>query len=1135
MRLDVRTGTVLAGFRVESLLGEGAMGTVFLAEETATGRRVALKLLGPELAQDERFRRRFLRETELAASLDHPHVVPTIASGEEDGTLYLAMAHVEGLDLRKLLRSEGPLEPERALALIEQVADALDAAHAAGLVHRDVKPGNILVAEMPEGEHAYVCDFGLARHISSASSLTVDRGFVGTIDYVPPEQIETGEVDARADVYSLGCVLYESLAGVSPFERESELSVLFAHLNEPPPSLTEIRPDLPIELDAVFATALAKAPDARYQTCGELVRAARAGLHGKVLARRRRVRRRVLLALGVVVIAAGAAVGGIFATRSSHPSSHGAVARRSISLRPSALNLIDAKTRHVVGHVGVGAQVPVADTGWDVAFTKRAAWVLVAAKQRLVRVDLRTRKVTGAVALPWPPGRIAASGESVWVTQDGGPELRQVDARSAKVVRRVTIRGGQSEGGAVFGAGSLWLSSGNGIVRVDPRTGRILHRFPVPGVSTMLIAFADGAVFAARQGNGTVVKIDPVANVVTHRTPLHGWVSDLAVGGGSAWASIVPDGGVYRLGEDDLSVRQTIPAGSDPERISFGGGALWVADAATSSVSRVAQVSGVREALSGRGAQPATAAYHDGLVWVGASPPLPPLPPVTGQELRVVAGGVPYDPAHNGLFDEQVLYATCAKLLNYPDSAGPEGARLRPEIAAAMPTVSPDGRSYTFRIRRGFRFSPPSGEPVTAETFRHTIERQVATTAKDPGLEPYVAGIVGVRAFYAGKARHVAGIAAHGNRLSITLVRPAGDFLTRLAMPRFCPVPLSVPLRGGGDNPIPSAGPYYVASSAGERSVLERNPNYPGDRPRRSARIVFQANVPEAKAIDLADRGAVDMIAASGAGELLSSGGVIDRRSRTSSALARQYHLYQGPIVDYFVFNTRRALFRDARLRRAVDYALDRRELAASFGDAPADRIVPPAVPGYPAGRIFPLSPAVAAARKLAGGRSRHATVYICGDPRERTLAEIVRTDLARIRIAVSVLEDQQCPENPSTAPKPTRADLLLVNGWPFMESDERDPAPVLDQALTSAAYGTPLPSAGWNARSFRPRLDQARPLRGAAREAAYRRLVDEFTRAGPIAVFGSWVWAEYFSPEVGCKVLQGEYGVADLGALCKR
>jgi ABC-type transport system substrate-binding protein len=317
--------------------------------------------------------------------------------------------------------------------------------------------------------------------------------------------------------------------------------------------------------------------------------------------------------------------------------------------------------------------------------------------------------------------------------------------------------------------------------------------------------------------------------------------------------------------------------------------------------------------------------------------------------------------------------------------------------------------------------------------------------------------------------------------------------------------------------------------------VLQRNPNYPGDRPRQSARIVFQENLPEAKAIDLADRGAADLIAASGAGELLAPGGVIDHRSRTSTALARRYRLYEGPIIDYFVFNTRRPLFRDARFRRAVSYALDRRSLAAAFGDAPADRIVSPAVPGYPAGRIFPLSPDFTAARKLAGGRSADATVYVCDDARGRTLAEIVRTNLARIKIAVSVLEDEQCPDNPRSAPKPSRADLLLVSGWPFMESDERDPAPVLDQALAQSVYGTPLPSAGWTERAFRRRLEQARPLHGAARDAAYHRLANEFTRMGPIAVFGTWVWPEYFSPQVGCKVFQGEYGAADLGALCKR
>ena len=293
------------------------MGSVFVAEDTRRGGRVALKVLAPELACDERFRGRFLRESRIAATLDHPNIVPTVDSGQEDGALYLAMTLVEGSDLRELLRREGRLEPERALALLGDAARALDAAHRKGLVHRDVKPGNILVAAGPGGEAAYVCDFGLARHVSSVSSLTGDRGFVGTIDYVPPEQIEGGPIDGHADVYALGCVLFECLAGQRPYVRDSELSVVFAHLNEPPPKLSDLRPDLPAAFDDVFATALAKSPADRYANCTELIEAAQAARHGKVFGRRNRRRRLAVFGVAAALVAIGAAFAGILATESS--------------------------------------------------------------------------------------------------------------------------------------------------------------------------------------------------------------------------------------------------------------------------------------------------------------------------------------------------------------------------------------------------------------------------------------------------------------------------------------------------------------------------------------------------------------------------------------------------------------------------------------------------------------------------------------------------------------------------------------------------------------------------------------------------------------------------------------------------
>jgi serine/threonine-protein kinase len=304
----ITQGTLVGGFRIRELLGAGAMGTVYLAETVESGHPVAVKIIAAGPSHDTRFRERFERECALAASLHHPNVVTTIASGETEGHLYLAMEYVEGSDLREILRREAPLEPARALRLIAQVADAVDAAHELGLVHRDVKPGNILVTERNGEERALVCDFGLARHVSSVSSLTGDRGFVGTIDYVPPEQIQGNQIDRRSDLYSLGCVLFECLVGAKPFERESELSVVFAHLNDAPPRPTEFRPELSAAWDEFFAKALAKEPGERFGSGRELVEAARAAAAGK-RRRSRRVRRWVIAVAVAAVVAAAIGAG----------------------------------------------------------------------------------------------------------------------------------------------------------------------------------------------------------------------------------------------------------------------------------------------------------------------------------------------------------------------------------------------------------------------------------------------------------------------------------------------------------------------------------------------------------------------------------------------------------------------------------------------------------------------------------------------------------------------------------------------------------------------------------------------------------------------------------------------------------
>jgi len=266
-------GSVVGGCRIEALIGRGGMGVVYLAEQVALGRRVALKLLAPALSHDAEFRARFQQEARTAASLEHPNVVPIYEAGESDGQLYLVMRHVEGIDLRTLLRREGPLAPPRAARIVAQVAAALDAAHANGLVHRDIKPANILIRD-GDDEHVYLSDFGLTKRIDATGGLTQTGQWLGTPDYVAPEQVEGRRLDARTDVYALGCVLYEALTGVAPYRHEAAVAKLWAHVNEPVPTVTAVDRAVPPAFDAVVARALAKDPGARYASAGGLGRAA---------------------------------------------------------------------------------------------------------------------------------------------------------------------------------------------------------------------------------------------------------------------------------------------------------------------------------------------------------------------------------------------------------------------------------------------------------------------------------------------------------------------------------------------------------------------------------------------------------------------------------------------------------------------------------------------------------------------------------------------------------------------------------------------------------------------------------------------------------------------------------------------
>jgi serine/threonine protein kinase len=349
---ELSDGEVFAGYRIERRLGRGGMGILYLALEPGLERRVALKLIAPEAAADEVFARRFAEESRIAASIEHPNVVPIYAAGEEDDVPFIAMRFVAGSDLGRRIASEGRMAPAEAVALIAQVGNGLDAIHAAGLVHRDVKPANVLLSGEGGSEHAYITDFGVARNVATESGLTQTGRFVGTLDYVAPEQISGDAIDARVDVYAVGCLLYKLLTGEVPFPREGEAARLYAHLNDPPPAPSLLEPSLPMALDDVVIRAMSKAPEDRYPSAGDLGRAAQAALSGTAVSvpertvatgaaatreaatvrlpeepsRPRSGRRRLLLA-GALLALAAMVVAAVALTSGGGSSGHGANAK----------------------------------------------------------------------------------------------------------------------------------------------------------------------------------------------------------------------------------------------------------------------------------------------------------------------------------------------------------------------------------------------------------------------------------------------------------------------------------------------------------------------------------------------------------------------------------------------------------------------------------------------------------------------------------------------------------------------------------------------------------------------------------------------------------------------------------------
>jgi serine/threonine-protein kinase len=601
---DPLLGRELAGYRLEAVLGRGGMGVVYIAQDLALERRVALKLLAPELTEDERFRERFHRESRLAASIDHPNVVPIYEAGEAGGVLYIAMRYVEGTDLRTLLKTEGALEPARAITLLAQVAEALDAAHARGLVHRDVKPSNVLVAAVGGREHAYLADFGLTVSGTTRASL-----LAGSPDYVAPEQIAEGAVDARSDIYSLGCVLFECLTGAVPFLRGSDFEVLYAQLSEEPPALSEQRPELPGELDRVLGRALAKDPDERFGTAGELVDSARAALPI-----RGRGRRRLAVGLAAAVVAVATAAGVWLLVQDEAPPHS-----PTLDVARGAIQRIDPVSGKLVATYELAAPVE------DLAAGPRNVWAIDTDRGILVRIDPGAgvreipngpaRALAALAATDFAIGLAAEDGQGVVVTRidpelqaqsqeirvrpTSPGELWPVTAVSAMAISsshgRAAAWVADAAAGVLYRLASrppqlatvdlqgapvalavhgetLWVGLTDEILRLD-FAGRVLSRTSLESPPIALAA-GPGGVWIAERG-GTLSRLDP-EGTPRERIAVGQRLVDLAVGQGSLWA-LTDSGTLLRIDPASGDVVSEVAVGPNPSAVASGENGIWVA------------------------------------------------------------------------------------------------------------------------------------------------------------------------------------------------------------------------------------------------------------------------------------------------------------------------------------------------------------------------------------------------------------------------------------------------------------------------------------------------------------------------------------------------------------------------------
>ncbi len=848
--------------------------------------------------------------------------------------------------------------------------------------------------------------------------------------------------------------------------------------------------------------------------------------------RRTPVRRRLLLVAGTgLVLAAGVAT----LTQVMGGSS------RAPAITPNSLGAIDPASGRIVAEIPVGAR-PGA-----LAFGSGSLWVANLDDRTISRVDPEGDAVLRTIPVGDSPLDVTTAAGAVWsVSTVPGADsvtVRRIDPGFDEIVKTIRVASFPQGSASVAAGRGIWVAPSLGLLtRLDPASNTRTAEIDVASSPTS-VAVGRDAVWVADTFADTVTRVDPTGALST--IPVGHGPAAVAIGAGAVWVVDGLDDSLVRIDPETRAVTTTIHVGHSPVAVAVGAGAVWVANNRDGTISKVdPRRLGVVKTIP-VGGRPAHLLFAARRLWVTVQANL-----LTGASaVSASEGSVAHvnsqtdldslDPALAYLFTSwQVEYATCAKLLNYPDRLAPQGSRLEPEVAQALPRRSADGKTYTFTIRSGFRFSPPSNEPVTAETFKYGIERTLDPRMHSPA-RLFASDIAGESAYEAGRAAHISGITASGNRLTIKLVRPSGDLPTRLAMPFFSAVPLGTPVDPHGLRLIPSAGPYYVASyEPGQGAVLKRNPNYAGGRSHHLAEIDLTTRVGRAQTVAEIEAGTVDYALD---GVPPTADATLAQRYGPGSPAAKAGHqrYFSDPLLlTYFLaLNTSRPLFANVNLRRAVNYAIDRTALARlgivsnRFPSKPTDQYLPPGIPGSRNVHIYPLKPDVRRARRLTRGRRGRAVLYTCNTTPCPQSAQIIKTDLKAIGIDVDVHLFPLEALFGKIAARGEAFDLATI-GW---GADYPDPADFLNLLLDGhsiRAKGN-VNYAYFDDPHYNQKLEAAARLAGAKRYQAYAGLDVELARnAAPWVALANTTNRDFFSRRMGCQVYQPIYGI-DLAALC--